>query len=66
MTAGTIFNDSHLSLQKWMLATAIMCNAKKGVSAKQIQRDLGVSYKTAWYLNQRIREAMILGNFTDE
>ena len=65
-TAGTIFNDSHLPLKKWMLATAIMCNAKKGISAKQLQRDLGTSYKTAWYLNHRIREAMILGNFTDE
>ena len=64
--AGTIFNDSHLPLQKWMLATAIMCNAKKGVSAKQLQRDLGTSYKTAWYLNHRIREAMILGNFTEK
>ena len=64
--AGTIFNDSHLPLQKWMLATAIMCNAKKGVSAKQLQRDLGIGYKTAWYLAQRVREAMMLGNFTDE
>lgn len=65
-TAGTIFNDTHLPLQKWMLATAIMCNAKKGVSAKQLQRDLGVSYKTAWYLSHRIREAMMLGNITEE
>ena len=65
-TAGTIFNDSHLPLQKWMVAVAIMCNAKKGVSAKQLQRDIGVSYKTAWYLNHRIREAMMLGNWTDE
>lgn len=65
-TAGTIFNDSHLPLEKWMLATAIMCNAKKGVSAKQLQRDLEVSYKTAWYLSHRIREAMMLGNWNDE
>jgi hypothetical protein len=65
-TVGTIFNDSHLPLEKWMLATAIMCNAKKGVSAKQLQRDLAVSYKTAWYLSHRIREAMALGNWTDE
>jgi len=54
-TAGTIFNDTHLPLQKWMLAVAIMCNAKKGVSAKQLQRDIAVSYKTAWYLTHRIR-----------
>lgn len=63
---GTIFNDSHLPLRTWMLAVAVMCNAKKGVSAKQLQRDLGVSYKTAWYLSHRIREAMMTGNWTDE
>ena len=57
-TTGTIFSDTHLPLSKWMLAVAIMCNAKKGVSAKQMERDMGVSYKTAWYLNHRIREAM--------
>lgn len=62
-TTGTIFNDSHLPLQKWMLATAVICNAKKGVSAKQLQRDIAVSYKTAWYLSHRIREAMAVGNF---
>ncbi|MGA2598771.1 MAG: IS1595 family transposase [Bryobacteraceae bacterium] len=66
VTDGTIFNDSHLPLEKWMLAVAIMCNAKKGVSAKQLQRDLACSYKTAWYLSHRIREAMMLGNWTDE
>lgn len=66
VTAGTIFNDSHLPLTKWMMAVAIMCNAKKGVSAKQLQRDLATSYKTAWYLSHRIREAMELGNWNDE
>ncbi|MGP0076277.1 MAG: IS1595 family transposase [Bryobacteraceae bacterium] len=65
-TTGTIFNDSHLELRKWMLAVAIMCNAKKGVSAKQLQRDIEVSYKTAWYLSHRIREAMAVGNFNDQ
>ncbi|HUA20841.1 MAG TPA: IS1595 family transposase, partial [Bryobacteraceae bacterium] len=65
-TVGTIFNDSHLPLQKWMQAVAIMCNAKKGVSARQLWRDLGVSYKTAWYLAHRIREAMALGNFNEQ
>ena len=66
-TTGTIFSDTHLPLSKWMLAVAIMCNAKKGVSAKQMERDMNVSYKTAWYLNHRIREAMddgIEGLFT--
>jgi transposase-like protein len=57
-TTGTIFSDTHLPLSKWMLATAIMCNAKKSVSAKQMERDMGVSYKTAWFLNHRIRKAM--------
>ena len=57
-TTGTIFSDTHLPLSKWMLAVAIMCNAKKSVSAKQMERDMGVSYKTAWFLNHRIRKAM--------
>jgi DNA-directed RNA polymerase subunit N (RpoN/RPB10) len=57
-TVGTLFNDTHLPLNKWFMAIAIMCNAKKGASAKQIERDLGVSYKTAWYLCHRIRKGM--------
>ncbi len=57
-TTGTIFSDTHLPLSKWMMAVAIMCNAKKSVSAKQMERDMGVSYKTAWFLNHRIRKAM--------
>ena len=57
-TTGTIFHDSHLPLHKWFLAITLVCNAKKGLSAKQMQRDLGVSYKTAWYLCHRIRNAM--------
>jgi transposase-like protein len=58
VTANTIFNDSHLALQKWFLATLLLCEAKKGMSANQIKRTLGVSYKTAWYLCHRIRAAM--------
>ncbi len=57
-TTGTLFSDTHLPLNKWMMAVALMCNAKKGISAKQMERDMGVSYKTAWYLNHRIRKAM--------
>lgn len=58
VTAGTIFHDSHLPLWKWFLAIYMMAEAKKGVSANQIKRTLGVSYKTAWYLCHRIRNAM--------
>ncbi len=57
-TSGTIFNDSHLPLTKWFLAIAMICEAKKGMSACQLQRHLGVNYRTAWYLAHRIREAM--------
>jgi transposase-like protein len=56
--ASTIFNDSHLPLQKWFLATLLLCESRKGMSANQIKRTLGVSYKTAWYLCHRIRAAM--------
>src|SRR5262245_41248718 len=65
-TTGTLFNDTHLPLTKWFLAVAIMCNAKKGVSAKQLERDLDVNYRTAWYLSHRIRKAMEEGNLCDD
>jgi transposase-like protein len=57
-TSGTIFQDSHLSLVKWFMAIAIICEAKKGVSACQLQRHIGGTYRTAWHLAHRIREAM--------
>lgn len=57
-TTGTIFDKSHLPLAKWFLAVALIANAKKGISAKQMQRDLECSYPTAWFLEHRIREAM--------
>lgn len=57
-TAGTVFHDSHLPLWKWFLAAYLICESKKGISANQIKRVLGISYKTAWYLCHRIREAM--------
>jgi transposase-like protein len=57
-TAGTIFNDSHLPLRKWFMAVALITDAKKGMSAKQLQRHLKVNYRTAWHLAHRIREAM--------
>jgi transposase-like protein len=58
VTSGTVFNDSHLPLTKWFLTTHLLCEAKKGMSACQIQRTVGMSYKTAWYLCHRIRRAM--------
>jgi transposase-like protein len=57
-TSGTIFNDTHLPLIKWFMAIALICEAKKGISAKQVERHLGVNYRTAWHLCHRIREAM--------
>lgn len=61
-TAGTLFHDSHLPLIKWFQAIALVLNAKKGISAMQLKRDIGVSYKTAWYLYHRIREIMAEGD----
>lgn len=59
VTAGTIFNDSHLPLQTWFMAVLLLVEARKGFSANQMKRTLGVSYKTAWYLCHRIRAAMV-------
>jgi len=56
--AGTIFHDSHLPLPKWFLAIFLVTESRKGMSALQLKRLLKVSYKTAWYLCHRIREAM--------
>jgi transposase-like protein len=58
---GTLFHDSHLPLTKWFMAIAVICQAKKGISANQVSRTIGVSVKTAWYLCHRIREAMNVG-----
>lgn len=56
---GTIFTDSHIPLRKWLIAWYMICNAKKGVSALQIQRALGLgSYRTAWMMMHKIRHAM--------
>jgi transposase-like protein len=57
-TTGTLFHDSHLPLVKWFMAMALMAEAKKGVSALQVSRHIGVAYKTAWHLCHRIRKAM--------
>jgi transposase-like protein len=59
VTVDTIMEDSHLSLSKWAKAFHLMCSSKKGISALQLQRQLGLgSYRTAWFMAHRIREAM--------
>lgn len=58
VTTGTIFGDTHLALEKWFMAVLLLCEARKGMSANQLKRTLGISYKTAWYLCHRIRAAM--------
>jgi transposase-like protein len=61
---GTVMERSHVPLHKWLLATHLMAASKKGMSAKQMERMLGVTYKTAWFLCHRIREAMDGANDT--
>lgn len=58
VTVGTVFERSKVPLHKWVLATHLICSSKKGISAHQLHRTLGVSYKTAWFMSHRIREAM--------
>ena len=58
VTVKTVMERSHIPLNKWVFAFRLMAASKKGMSAKQIERMLGVSYRTAWFLMHRIREAM--------
>lgn len=58
VTVKTIFHKTKLPLQKWFLAVALVLNAKKGISSRQLSRDLEVNKDTAWYMAMRIRKAM--------
>jgi len=58
VTVGTIFEDSKIPLNKWLLAFRLMAGSKKGISAHQLGRSLGITYKSAWFMAHRIREAM--------
>jgi transposase-like protein len=58
VTVGTVYERSHIPLNKWLLATHLMCAGKKGTSAHQLHRMLGITYKSAWFMAHRIREAM--------
>jgi transposase-like protein len=58
VTVGTIFERSHVKLHKWFQASHLMASSKKGISAHQLHRTLKVTYKTAWFMEHRLREAM--------
>lgn len=58
VTVGTVFERSKIALDKWLFAATLMGSSKKGVSSKQIERMLGVTYKTSWFMTHRLREAM--------
>ena len=58
VTVGTVFERSHVPLCKWVYATHLLTASKKGISSHQLMRMLGVTYKTAWFMSHRIREAM--------
>lgn len=58
VTVGTVFERSRVPLNKWLLAVHLMTSSKKGISSHQLHRNLGVTYKTAWFMTHRIREAM--------
>jgi transposase-like protein len=61
VTVGTVFERSHIPLTKWLAAFHLLCSSKKGISAHQGHRMLGLTYKTAWFMWHRIREAMKAG-----
>src|SRR5438309_6953756 len=64
VTVKTVFERSHVPLSKWLAALFLLTASKKGVSAHQIHRSLAVSYKTAWFMMHRLREAMRLTSLT--
>src|SRR6476469_4132649 len=58
VTTGSVMESSHVPLNKWVLAFRLMASSKKGISAHQLHRTIQVTYKTAWFMAHRIREAM--------
>jgi transposase-like protein len=63
VTVGTIFEDSHIPISKWLLAIHLLASSKKGISAHQLHRNLGISYKGAWFMAMRLRHAAAEGPF---
>lgn len=58
VTTASVMERSHIKLHKWLAAFYLMCSSKKGISAHQLHRTLGITYKSAWFMAHRIREAM--------
>lgn len=65
VTVGTLFERSHIPLNKWLFALFLLMSSKKGVSAHQVHRMIGVSYKSTWFMMHRLREALREGSFTE-
>lgn len=61
VTTGTVMESSHIPLHKWLMAFYLLSSSKKGISSHQLMRSLGVTYKSAWFLSHRVREAMKAG-----
>ena len=61
---GTVFEASHVPLHKWLQAAYLLCSSKKGISSHQLHRTLEVTYKTAWFMTHRLREAMRSGDLS--
>src|SRR5438445_13230461 len=64
VTVGTVFERSKIALNVWLQACYLMASSKKGISAHQLHRTLGVTYKTAWFMEHRLREAMRTGSLS--
>lgn len=64
VTVGTVYESSHVKLNLWLQASHLLSTSKKGMSSHQIHRTLGVTYKTAWFMTHRLREAMRSGELT--
>lgn len=63
---GTLFESSHIPLYKWLWATHLIISSKKGISSHQLHRMLGITYKSAWFMTHRIREALKDPEFTNK
>jgi transposase-like protein len=64
VTVATVFERSHIPLHKWLLAAYLLCSSKKGMSSHQLHRTLDITYKSAWFMSHRIREAFRTGTFS--